>query len=198
MNQGLLAPKSIDDKGNLGQADWSKSKLYALGLNSLYINLAGREAEGQVNPDETTSFIQQFSKRILEWKGPDGQPVISKLTPRETAFTGPYSEFGPDFLVGYTPGYRASAQTGLGDWDKDEIVLNQDHWGADHCFDAEYVPGVIFSNQGLTNYQNPTYADFPQLTLDKDIQQRKREIDPHFSDEDQEKVNERLRELGYL
>lgn len=198
LNQGFLSSTSSGDKGNFGQTDWSKSKLYAIGLNSLYINLSGREADGQVSPEERTSFIDSVSKRLLDWKGPDGKFVISKLTPQETAFSGPYTEFAPDFLVGYTPGYRASALTGLGDWDANEIVLNQDHWGADHCFDAEYVPGVIFSNQGLSNYQTPTYADFPHLTLNKDIQQRKREIDPHFSDEDQDKVNERLRELGYL
>ncbi len=198
INQGFLTSTSNKKKGNISQADWENSKLYAVGLNSLYLNLSGRETCGQVLPEERASLIEKVSKKLTEWKGPDGRHVVAKVTPSENAFTGPYTPFGPDLVVGYAPGYRASSQTGLGDWDADEIVVNKDHWGADHCFDAEFVPGVLFSNQGLAKYHSPTYADFPHLTLDKDIQQRDKEIDPHFSDEDQEKINERLRELGYL
>jgi hypothetical protein len=198
MNHGYLHSTNSQQKGNLSHVDWHKTQYYAIGLNSLYLNLVGREANGQVHSVDSKQLLEQISNELTRWKGPDGRNVIASITPGEMAFQGPYAKYGPDLVVGYSQGYRASSQTGLGDWEKNEIESNQDHWGADHCFAPEFVPGVIFSNQGLQNHPNPTYADIPELVLGKAMQQKDIDVEPHFSDEDQEQVNQRLRELGYL
>jgi predicted AlkP superfamily phosphohydrolase/phosphomutase len=198
LNQGYLVSTNVNSEGDLSQVNWLKTKLYALGLNSLYINMAGREEKGQVGPGDRAKFMEKISNQLASWKGPDGRPVVARLIPGDDAFQGPYAKYGPDWVVGYSSGYRASAQTGLGEWGTEEIETNEDHWGADHCFDPDLVPGVIFANHGLGNFPKPTYADFPRLTLDKEIVHSDKDVDPRLSDEDQEKVNQRLKELGYL
>ena len=43
------------------EIDWSRTKAYAMGLNALYINLAGRERFGIVQPGpEREAVIQQL------------------------------------------------------------------------------------------------------------------------------------------
>ena len=84
------------------------------------------------------------------------------------------------------------------DTEIDEIEKNQDHWGSDHCFDADAVPGVIFASHGLSSISNPSFSDIPFLTIGKDIKKQADADIPSYSDEDQEVIEERLKELGYL
>ena len=197
-NYGYLVTNKPGETGSLNLADWDKSQLYAVGLNSMYLNMTGREVQGIVSPEKKPELIHELSKRILDWKGPDGRKVVKKVMTSDDIFQGPYTLFGPDLIIGYSPGYRASAQTGLGEWNEEEIEPNTDHWGADHCFAADTVPGVIFSNQGLHDLSSPSYEDFPMLAINKAIDIQSTNVKPQFSDEDQDKVNERLKELGYL
>jgi hypothetical protein len=107
------------------------------------------------------------------------------------------AEYGPDIVVGYAPNYRASSETGLGGLGDQEIENNPDHWEADHCIDAQAVPGVIFSSHGLANYSKPSFRDIPPMTVGKELDPRK-SATPVVSDEDQEALEERLKGLGYL
>lgn len=198
LNRGYLEAEGGIESGGLNQVEWGKSQAYAIGLNSIYLNVVGREGQGIVKPEEKEAVASALKGELMRWRGPDERQVVQKVMTQEEAFSGPYTEYGPDLVVGYNPGYRASAQTGLGDWEKEEIEANQDHWGADHCFIAESVPGVIFSNQGLGNYPNPTYRDIPVIAVDRELRPVGEVAEPVYSDEDQEKVEERLRELGYL
>jgi predicted AlkP superfamily phosphohydrolase/phosphomutase len=198
INHDYLFSENAEGRGNLNQVDWGKSKAYAIGLNSLYLNLEGREGLGIVNKEMKTQQLQTLQDDLLQWRGPDGKPFIHSVSSNDESFKGPLTDYGPDLVVGYNPGYRASAQTGMGEWEAEEIEVNRDHWGADHCFDAEKVPGVLFSNQGLKNFPNPSYSEFPVLAINKEIGLRKDISAPTFSDEDQEKIDERLKELGYL
>lgn len=111
---------------------------------------------------------------------------------------GSMSKYGPDLVLGYSPGFRASAQTGLGEWETQSIEQNRDHWNADHCIDPKAVPGVLFSNLGLTNFSNPSYKDIPLLAIDEGIEAGEGKPPPSFSDEDKEVLEERLKSLGYL
>ena len=53
-HQGYLAglPEDQRQPGSLGHIDWSRTQAYALGLNEVFVNLAGREAHGIVSPAE--------------------------------------------------------------------------------------------------------------------------------------------------
>ena len=198
INRGYLVVKETTNHGDLKSINWSKSQAYALGLNSLYINLFGREGQGVVTPEQKSEVMRALSNELSEWKGPDGNPVIHRVLTQEEAFTGSLAEFGPDLVVGYREKYRASAETGLGQWEKDEIEQNLDEWGADHCFDAELVPGVLFSNHSLLEFPNPSYKDIPAITIGKQLRSSTSGKPPVYSDEDKETVEARLKDLGYL
>jgi len=198
IKRGYLTSQSPGESGDLKAVDWAKSQAYALGLNSIYLNLEGREGQGSLPSSKKYELVKSLRDDLLRWRGPDGGQVVQNALSQAEAFQGPLAEYGPDVLVGYRPPYRASAETGLGQWKGKEIEANRDHWGGDHCFNAQAVPGVLFSNRRLTNLSNPSYADIPALAIGKALRQGASAPPPTFSDEDQEQIEKRLRDLGYL
>jgi hypothetical protein len=198
IDNGYLAAKGKNDSGKLGDIDWTASRAYALGLNSIYLNLAGREGQGIVGADQVEQLTNQLRQDLSNWQKEDGNPVVKRVSSRAEALSGSLADYGPDLLVGYSPGYRASAETGLGEWKRDALEANKDHWGADHCIDYESVPGVLFSNQGLGNFPNPSYRDMPLLAIGEDIEVGGSKPPPTMSDEDKDVLEERLKSLGYL
>jgi predicted AlkP superfamily phosphohydrolase/phosphomutase len=198
-DQGLIVQRPDQTEQSLRSVDWSRTRAYAVGLNSLYLNLQGREAQGCVPPAERQALSAEIRAGLLAIKGPDGQPAIRQVSLQEEAFDGPLSEYGPDLLVGYAPGYRASSQTGLGEWEHCLIEPNTDHWGADHCIAAQAVPGVLFCSRGLADFPHPSYRDFPALTIGRQVEKSGEIKPPPVSgNEDQKILEERLRSLGYL
>lgn len=196
---GYLMTQGNGRSGSLIDADWSHSQAYAIGLNSIYLNLVDREAQGCVPARQKELVVNKLQDELLAWQGPDGHPVVRQVWRQDDAFVGPYTAYGPDIVVGYSPGYRASAQTGLGEWEGTAAEPNHDHWGADHCIDPQAVPGVLFSNQDLHNFPRPSYGDIPALTIGMMPEQGgSAPPPPSYGDEDEEVVEERLRSLGYL
>jgi predicted AlkP superfamily phosphohydrolase/phosphomutase len=205
-----LALKDGAQEHSLRSVDWNRSQAYALGLNSLYLNIQGREGQGIVLPTEIEPLRQRLRQDLLNWKGSgmpsgEGRPVFQQVYVREEAFNGPLLPQAPDLVLGYSPGYRASAETGLGKWETIALVPNQDHWHADHCIDPQAVPGVLFTNFNLsntlgTNIPQPSFRDIPALAIGKSLKHADQPIKlpPHQSDEDQKTIDERLKGLGYL
>ena len=198
LDRGYTAANGGNGAGALKDVDWSNSQAYAVGLNSLYVNLQGREGQGCVPPEQAASLVERLRGDLLAWQGPDGTGVVQQVWAREEAFVGPFADRGPDLVVGYAPGYRASAETGMGEWRRTTLEPNRDHWGADHCVDPAAVPGVVFASRGLDSFPQPSYHDFPALAISMKPHASAAAPPPSFSEEDQEVVEERLRSLGYL
>ncbi len=198
IENGFLAAGSDKASGKLKDVDWQTTQAYGLGLNSIYLNLAGREGQGIVEEDQVEVLSHQIKEKLLAWNDADGNQVVNNVATNSEALSGRLAEYGPDLIVGYSPGFRASPQTGLGEWEQTSLEDNHDHWGADHCIDPLAVPGVIFSNQGLGNFPEPSYRDFPMLATGEAVQGDASGPPPTISDEDQEMLEERLKSLGYL
>jgi len=198
IEHGYLVTAQEGGSGSLQDVDWSHSQAYAVGLNSVYINLEGREGQGSVPVGQGDSLVNKIRAELSAWQGPDGRPVVRDTWSQREAFEGPLAAYGPDIVVGYSPGYRASQGTGLGRWKGVTVQPNHDHWGADHCMDPNAVPGVLFCNQGLRGFPNPSYRDFPALTIGETLGTEGSATPPVYSEEDQDIVEERLRSLGYL
>jgi hypothetical protein len=145
---GFLA---LDDPRNAGptesfaHVDWKNTRAYALGLNALYLNLAGREKHGIVQPGaEAAAVLAQLSGQLREFRDPDtGRNPITAVTP----IAAPANRAAPDLEIGYAPGYRASWETGLGAVPPDVLRLNADAWIGDHCIAAADVPGVLLGTR---------------------------------------------------
>lgn len=199
IEKGYLTPKEGEVSISKANVDWANSQAYAFGLNSLYLNLQGREGLGSVRPDQAELVLGKLRDDLLAWEGPDGGAVVGQAATREQALSGPMAQYGPDLLVGYTPGYRASSQTGMGSWGSQSLEVNRDHWGADHCIDPRAVPGVLFSSRGLGGLTTPSFRDIPELVTGRALESsRKSAPPPSYSEEDQAVVEERLRSLGYF
>jgi predicted AlkP superfamily phosphohydrolase/phosphomutase len=196
MDRSYLAAK--DGGSGLRDVDWSRSQAYALGLNSLYFNLAGREGQGIVRPEEAEQLAARLCEELLAWRDGDGKAVVQSVLTRVEAFDGPLSRYGPDLVVGYAPGFRASQETGLGGWGPASLEDNTSRWNSDHCIAPEAVPGVLFSNRSLGDLPAPSYRDFPALALGKAMRSKASAPPPVSDDEDEKSVEERLKGLGYL
>ncbi len=195
---GYLSVKNGQDANNLNDVDWQKSKAYAIGLNSLYINLAGREGQGIVPVAEVEETAKKLQAELKALKGPDKQPIFNNVYLRHEVFNGQLRSYGPDLVLGYAEGYRASSDTGLGRWGAQSIFENKDHWEADHCIDSKLVPGVLFSSNSLDDFPNPSFRDIPAMVVGKYLDHNNTASPVVSSEEDKKTVEERLKGLGYL
>jgi hypothetical protein len=196
VEQNYLCMKNGGD--DLSGVDWSKTKAYAVGLNSIYLNIAGREGKGSVQADEIESLLGEIKNKLLDWKHRDGNAIVQKVRFKHETFHGPYTRFGPDLVVGYAPGSRASAETGLGKVPAAALEPNTDHWGADHCMEADAVPGVVFANRDLRDFGTISFRDIPFLAIGKHLDPSQLKPPSQAAGEGQKDVEERLKGLGYL
>jgi hypothetical protein len=187
-----------DGGSDLSGVDWSKTAAYAVGLNSIYLNIEGREGQGSVSADRVEGLLNEIKTRLLNWKDADQTPIIQKVRLKHETFSGPYTRFGPELVVGYAPGYRASAETGLGKTPAAVLERNTDHWGADHCVDSEIVPGVIFANRDLRDFGNISFRDIPFLAIGKHLDISNIKPPSQAAGHGQKDLEERLKGLGYL
>jgi predicted AlkP superfamily phosphohydrolase/phosphomutase len=189
----------MKDGGNdLAAVDWSKTKAYAVGLNSIYLNVSGREGQGTIQAHEIEGLLTSIKEKLLAWKSTTGDPIIQRVRPKHETYSGPYTRLGPDLVVGYAPGYRASADTGLGKIPAISMEPNTDHWGADHCMDSDVVPGVIFANLDLHDFGTISFRDIPFLAIGKHLDQSNIKPPSQALGEGQKDLEERLKGLGYL
>jgi predicted AlkP superfamily phosphohydrolase/phosphomutase len=183
---------------DLSKVDWSKTRAYAIGLNSLYLNVAGREGQGIVQAGQLEGLLEEIRGKLLNWKAPNGEAIFTRILPKHEAFTGPYSRLGPDLVIGYARKYRASSDTGLGKVGSTSMEENHDHWGADHCIDSNEVPAVLFANRDVANMPGLSFRDLPFLALGKHLDQSYIKPPSQTGSQGQKDLEERLKGLGYL
>jgi predicted AlkP superfamily phosphohydrolase/phosphomutase len=196
--QGYLALKEGVGQGDLSDVDWSRTRAYAVGLNSIYLNIQGREGQGIVKAESVESLLTDIREQLSDWRDANGNFIIHKVRLKHEIYSGPYTRLGPDLLVGYASGYRASPETGLGKIPEKMIAANYDHWGADHCMDAEIVPGVIFANRDLSDFGEISYRDIPFLAIGKHLDQSHLKPPSQRDIQGQKELEDQLKGLGYL
>ena len=130
---------------------WERTKAYAMGLGQIYINLAGREGKGVVQPGaEYDRVVDGITRGLLELRDTDGTPAILSAYRAGEIFSGPYLDEAPDIQLGFNEGYRVSWQTCLGGIPSEVIEDNPRKWSGDHCsYDSRITPGVFFANRPL-------------------------------------------------
>jgi len=198
LEKGYLTLGDGSSSGDLTNVDWEKTRAYSVGLNSIYLNIEGREGQGSVRAGSIESTLAEIKDKLLDWKDGDGNAVVENARLKHEVYSGPYTRFGPDLVVGYAAGYRSSAETGLGKIPEVPMEPNRDHWGADHCMDADIVPGVIFANRDLRDFGKISFRDIPFLAIGKHLDQSHLKPPSQLDRQGQKDVEERLKGLGYL
>jgi predicted AlkP superfamily phosphohydrolase/phosphomutase len=128
--------------------DWSRTKAYAVGLGSIYLNLEGREGQGIVKPGEAEALKAELARGLNGLRDEErGTVAIRRASPREALYHGPHVGEAPDLLVQCAPGYRVSWESSLGGVPPGLFADNVKKWGGDHIIDPALVPGVLLMNR---------------------------------------------------
>ncbi len=129
------------------QTDWSRTKAYGVGLNALYLNLKGREAQGIVPLSERDSLTRQLATQLEQLVDPrTGQKVILKAYISREVYHGPYVDLAPDIILGFNRNYRISWNSPLGNFPRELIEDNRQKWSGDHMSSPAVIPGSLISN----------------------------------------------------
>ncbi|NLH48347.1 MAG: nucleotide pyrophosphatase [Myxococcales bacterium] len=151
----------------LQDVDWSRTRAYQVGLGGMYINLAGREAKGIVEPGEPAAALRrELVEKLSGLRDAERNEIgINQVWEAENIYAGPYKGNAPDLIIGYNLGYRAG-------WDGTTGVItdkvfddNTKAWSGDHCMDPRRVPGVLFTNFDL-NRDQPSIMDLAPTILE--------------------------------
>jgi predicted AlkP superfamily phosphohydrolase/phosphomutase len=82
--------------------DWRRTLAFSEDVNTqpgVWLNLAGREAEGSVASGDLERVRRDVIEALLDWKLPGGARVVERALPREEVYEGPYTERAPDVIV---------------------------------------------------------------------------------------------------
>jgi predicted AlkP superfamily phosphohydrolase/phosphomutase len=146
------SPMTGDNDIGLLNVDWSQTRAYNAGLNGLYVNLAGRESQGIVAPEEREALIDEIGAALLATVDPEtGTPAVTRVYERDEVFSDRGElEIGPDIIVGWAEGTRTLGRSASGSVLGEEVITdNLGEWSGDHEWDHTTVPGVLFASRPL-------------------------------------------------
>lgn len=146
--------------------DWTRTLAYGIGFNGLYLNLKGREGEGIVDPSRSGEITARL-KRGLEavTDSETGKRPVAKVYLRDQIYSGEHTRIMPELLVGYTPGFRSSSASVLGETGKAIVDVNPWAWSGDHSMARDLVPGSLFSSRKVAR-SDPSILDLPVSILE--------------------------------
>jgi predicted AlkP superfamily phosphohydrolase/phosphomutase len=171
--RGTGGGRSLDDLfgdqgGVFSEVDWGRTRAYAMGLGNVYVNLAGREAQGIVRPGrEYQELLDRLSAELPELVDEQtGERPVHAVYRRDRMYSGYDPEVVPDLRVANNPGYRVSWDTVLGGVPCEEVTDNVKAWGADHCsLEPSLVKGILLANRPLGD-EAPDMADLAPTILE--------------------------------
>jgi predicted AlkP superfamily phosphohydrolase/phosphomutase len=158
-SEGYLAVKpGAGRAAMLGDyVDWSKTRAYALGLGTIYVNVRGGDAKlGIVEPADRDELCREIARKLLAAVDPDHpeRKLVSSVDLVSEIHSGPFAHLEADLLVGFSADYRVSWSTSTGGMSLRDgtpgpaIVDNAKPWSGDHVsVDPRLVPGMFFCNR---------------------------------------------------
>ncbi|MFC1677133.1 alkaline phosphatase family protein [Planctomycetota bacterium] len=164
----LKGSDSDEGQGLFGDVDWERTRAYAVGFASIYINQASREGcgivKGGIERDELCKEIAAKLPGIVDLEK-DTRVVHRVYRNNEVYGNGPLANNGPDILVGFNKGYRFSWQTAIGAAPIKLLEDNNSKWSGDHIFDPSLIPGILLSNVKI-NRDKPRGVDIAPTVLE--------------------------------
>ncbi len=159
--QGYLTLKEGKDEGSalLSDVDWNKTKVYALGYNSVFFNKFGREKEGILTDADINALEKDLITKLENITNPyTNQKIIKKVYIRKDLGISDNDTNAPDMIIGFYKGIRSSWDTAVGGAPKNVINKRTSKWSGDHLYDPSEVPGILMSNKKLET-NNPKITE---------------------------------------
>ncbi len=148
----LKRPWKQEESALFDNTDWGKTRAYGVGLNGLYINERGREAEGTVAPGaDKDNLVREIARKLEAMVDPQTgeRPVLRAFVAKDT-YRGTHLEHAPDIVLGFNRGYRISWQSPLGGFPKETVEDNTQRWSGDHMSAPDVLPGIAFCSRAFT------------------------------------------------
>lgn len=228
LNNFLADMGVIERRPADGSIDWSNSLSYYMGNGQIWINLQGRDAQGIVQHQDEyeevrTTLIQALPQKVRDPQ--TGQPVIAQVYRKEELYSGEYLFCAPDLVVLFQPGYIASARSTRLAFDDAIFTAASAGTTAINGAHPDSITGFLVASapafrQGTTlSTHAPLTSVAPTLLYALDVKHGIMDsvalqecFDHHYldahpldtveqsalSDEEEELVVNRLRDLGYL
>jgi predicted AlkP superfamily phosphohydrolase/phosphomutase len=162
--------KNLEDLFDQGDffvnVDWKKTKAYALGFGSIFLNLEGREGQGIVTAAEYEPLRQELRAKLTSFVDDQtGEKPVAHVFLREEAWKSFDPLIAPDLIAANADGYRAGWQDTLGGIASQVVEPNTKRWSGDHCsLYPPLVEGILFSNQKLQG-ERPYMGDLAPTLL---------------------------------
>jgi predicted AlkP superfamily phosphohydrolase/phosphomutase len=145
--------------------DWSRTSAYNLGINSVYINLQGREKNGAVSEAERRPLVDEIAKKLEEYVDPaTGEHPILHAYKAYEVYHGGAADTAPDLILGYRRGWRGGDDSALGEMPTAITDVNMSSWSGDHCMDTVEVPGSIVASRKILK-PDPALIDLGPTVL---------------------------------
>lgn len=97
------AAARVESAARFAGYDFAKSAAFTEDVNTqpgVWINLAGREAEGSVSASDYERVRDEVITALLDWKLPDSSaPVVARAARREEFYQGPHVDRAPDVVL---------------------------------------------------------------------------------------------------
>lgn len=228
LNNFLADMGAIERHQADGSIDWSNSLSYSMGHGQLWINLQGRDAQGIVQHQDEYEEVRATLIHALPQKLRDpqtGQPVIAQIYRKEELYSGDYLFCAPDLVVLFQPGYIPSARSTRMAFD--DAIFTRAAAGTTAIDGAhpDSISGFLIASapafrQGITlSTHAPLTVVAPTLLHALDVQHgimdstalqecfEQHYLDTHplgtveqsaLTDDEEELVINRLRDLGYI
>lgn len=161
-----LYTRTTTGPAELQDINWGRTQAYCVGLNSLYLNIKGREAHGIVKREDATSVAKEIIRRLKEFRDPEtGEHPVSQVCLTQDIYPGPEQPNLSDMIVLLKPPYRISWESGMGKVETGPLIVpNKQKWAGEHCDDPKYVSGVFFCSRPVMR-QEATPVDVAPTIL---------------------------------
>lgn len=147
------------------QVDWSKTKAYAAGYNSIFFNIVGRESQGIVKREDINALQQEIIAKFMETTNPiNNEKIMKKVYSRQDLGISQDDNNAPDLILGFYKGIRSSWDSAIGATAPEVVRKRIYKWSGDHLFDPTEVPGVLLSNKKI-GIKNPKITNIMPMVL---------------------------------
>ncbi len=227
INNFLADMGLIERDEQSGQINWANSLAYYVGHGQLWVNLLGRDPQGAVYPQDEYEEVRETLIKALPTKLQDaGTQVIERVYRKEELYSSEYLFCAPDLVIVFKPGYAPSPQSAYLNFDEATFIqppagttamagvhpsrvggfllatapaLQPGILAPEHAPLTSVVPTLLHAlaityvdmdSPAVSTLFEPSYLETHPILTDMSSQE--------LSEEDEELVINRLRDLGYV